>query len=252
MDDAIGLCGATLGEVRDTWTGVRLCGDERGPTWTVEADKPTTVCYNDSWASAKYVTETCVTLTFDTEKLTLQFEVSSDPLQANAFARCDDEVYNQEVVEVFISNLTSTDKPDRYWEVELSPRGVAWLGFDLNPGGDRSNFSNHVYPCDLIESDVHTLPNSSSWMATMHLPFDIISRGTDATCAAGRPCRHYRANFFRVQMNPDPWGHLDRPVTTNDTCGPANCTFTCANCPRTDAPDFHHSGYFGDLYLLLG
>ena len=69
--------------------------------------------------------------------------------------------------------------------------------------------------------------------------------GTGTRMADGS--RHFRANFFRVQMNVAAWRGA---VVTRDTpCGPNNCTYMCANCPDTDQPDFHQSKFFGTLIL---
>lgn len=218
--------------------------------WMVTKDQQTTFCFSDTWSSS--AKETCVSMSFDDEALYLEYVVEGDEIQRNAFTKCDAEVYNQEVVEVFLTNNTYEEKPEHYWEVELTPTGVVWFGYDSNPGGDRQNFSNTLYPCDLIEARVVS-SSTNRWIGTMRLPFDVVGQGTqdsDLCDALSRDrCLRYRANFFRVQMDPS-WETLGRNITVHDTCSPENCTFSCAKCPTTEKPDFHHSGFFGDLVLV--
>jgi hypothetical protein len=76
-----------------------------------------------------------------------------------------------------------------------------------------------------------------TWVSTLSVPYSMIGGRTD----------QYRANFFRVQMD-HTWQNV--PVTTDMTCDPSNCTFACANCPTTNAPDFHHSAFFGVLEFV--
>lgn len=162
-------------------------------------------------------------------------------MQKNAYDVCNEDVFNQEVLEIFITSSTAEAKPQLYWEVEVTPKGTTWLGLDSNPGGDRANLTHVLYPCGAVGTAVR--PGQGSWEAEIVLPFKLIGRGTPA--GPGR--RAFRANFFRVQMNPASWSNVS--VTRATNCDPSNCTFTCASCPDTASPDFHHSGFFGTIVL---
>ena len=220
------------------------------PTWVVrEGSAPTRFCYNQTWSTGLPV-ETCVELSVDSRALNVDFEVAQDPVQQNAYKQCNEDVFNQEVVEVFVASDAAEVKkvkPERYWEVELTPRGVAWVGYDSNPGGDRTNLTHVLHPCSSIHTAV--TPRRGGWRGRISLPWKLIGPGApaEALTAGVHTGRLYRANFFRVQMNPHAW--MGRSVTTQDACGPGNCTFLCANCPDTQEPDFHHSGFFGNLIV---
>ena len=221
------------------------------PVWVVrEGAAPTRLCYNQTWSTGLQGVETCVQLSVDTHALHANFEVAQDPVQQNAFKQCNEDVFNQEVVEVFLASDAAEvkkAKPEKYWEVELTPKGVAWVGYDSNPGGDRTNLTHVLHPCSSVATSV--TPRHGAWQGRISLPWKLIGPGAPAGAlgAGAHAGRLYRANFFRVQMNPRAWA--GRSVTTQDACGPANCTFLCANCPDTKEPDFHHSGFFGNLVV---
>jgi hypothetical protein len=213
----------------------------------VRQGTPTEFCYSDTWSTGLTGIVTCVTLSFDKTSLTASYRVSNDSVQQNAFTTCNEPVYDQEVVEIFITNETAAAKPEHYWEIELTPKGTAWVGYDYNPGGDRANLTNKLYPCDSVSTRAEKT-SADSWHAEIVLPFATIGRGSPMPPASSGARRSaFKANFFRVQMNPAAW--RGRTVTRADMCDPSNCTFTCANCPTTAVPDFHHSGSFGTIVL---
>jgi len=210
------------------------------PRWKVEKGKSETICYDSTWAAAgsahmQSAFPTCVSVQYNEGGLEFSFIAYNDNVQQNSFTKCDSDMYNQEVVEVFITSDMVSVKPENYLEVEMTPTGGQWVGDDYNPGGERQNFSNTLLPCNLT---AHSTANygPSSWRADLSVPFDMIGRA-----------KAYRANFFRVQMS-DAWRNVK--VTSDMTCSPDNCTFSCANCPTTAGPDFHHSAFFGVLELV--
>ena len=230
------------------------------PQFSVHEGEPYNFCFDKTW-STKNAFRTCVEMTIVQNGLKLSIEAKNDTIQENAYVQCNDDLYNQEVVEVFIANSTNIPEKyvlfslslssshaihtnNRYWEVEVSPRGSVWLGYDSNPGGDRHNLSHVYYPCEMVEANVSNF--ASFWRADLLITKDMLGEGV-SDC--GKNCRHYTANFFRVQMIPSIWTPYIGHVTRDMVCSPENCSFSCANRPNTPAPDFHQTKYFGDLYL---
>ena len=75
-----------------------------------------------TWPGGQPV-ETCVALSFSADAFFARYSVLNDPIQKNAFTSCDSNEYRQEVIELFITNDTAA-RPERYWEVEVTPHGV--------------------------------------------------------------------------------------------------------------------------------
>lgn len=222
--------------------------DAHRRSWHVyEGKEPTRFCYNQTWSNENVV-QTCVSLSLEDSNsgLSIRLEAKGDSIQENAYLKCNEDIYNQEVMEVFISNETEKESPEYYWEIEMSPRGTIWLGYDFNPGGDRHALSHTLYPCSDVS--VKILNEKTQWTAILNLTYDQLGKG-GSDC--GENCKHYRANFFRVQMNPSIWKPYVGHITRDQNCSPENCTFSCAIRPDTPAPDFHQTKYFGDLYLHL-
>ena len=113
--------------------------------------------------------KTCVRLTFDDDAFRASFLVLNDPVQGSAYTDCNEPIFRQEVVEMFIGNDTSAN-PEHYWEIDVAPSGVAWMGYDSNPGGDRRNFSSVAYPCDTVDTRVLRHPTEDAWEADYSFP----------------------------------------------------------------------------------
>ena len=205
--------------------------------------------FNDTWPGGLAGLNTAVSVGYDDEALTILFNVQRSVVQQNAFDVCNEDVYNQEVVEVFITGNNTgypwIAKPEHYFEVELTPKGTPWIGLDYNPGGDRENLTHVLQPCDSVKTAV-IKRTANSWVGEMRLPFSLIGNGT----YVNHGNRLFRVNFFRVTMNPDQWA--GKTVTRDMPCGPSNCTYTCASCPNTTVPDFHHTLNFGTLIITEG
>ncbi len=213
------------------------------PQYSVHEGEPFKFCFDETWGKTRQAFQTCVELEIVQNGLSVSIQAENDTIQENAYVKCNDDIYNQEVVEVFISNSTA-ESPESYWEVEVSPKQSVWLGYDYNPGGDRHNLSHTYYPCDLVNAKVTN--SASSWKANLVITNDMLGEGVQ-DCGAN--CHHYTANFFRVQMIPSIWTPYVGHVTRDMVCSPDNCTFSCANRPDTPEPDFHQTKYFDDLYL---
>jgi hypothetical protein len=230
--------------------GTSVAATAANPRWVLQPDSANVdvISFNNTWAGGLPGLNTHISASFDGAALTLTYDVQNSAVQKNAYDVCNEDVFNQEVVEVFITGEgVGAAKPEKYYEVELTPAGTPWVGLDSNPGGDRANLTHVLQRCDAVGTAIlaRDLRGAGSWRGEIRLPYALIGRG------AAQPdgSRLYRANFFRVTMNPAPWAPVAGRVTRDMGCDPSNCTYTCANCPGTAAPDFHHSGYFGELVL---
>jgi hypothetical protein len=208
------------------------------PHWEVREGKPTEICYNETWGTAGIVPspyKTCVSVTAHSHGFSFEFHAENDRVQLNAYEECNSDMFNQEVVELFITNDTVSEKPEHYYEIELTPSKGVWFGYDSNPGGERTNLSHGSLDCDQLYTWSHI--EADRWEAGLQLPFSLIGR-----------TRRYRVAFFRVQMHEEQWRRVAK--TDKTPCGTNNCSFICANCPTTAEPDFHQSGFFGYLDVV--
>jgi hypothetical protein len=204
------------------------------PTWTLTNGHASGISFNNTWEGGLDVF-TSIEGIFDEEGITLRYNVKDDPVQQNAYDVCNEDVFNQEVVEVFITPDTDQKVIDKYYEVELTPKGTGWIGYDNNPGGKRTNLTHVLQDCASVSTAI-TKRKKDGWSGEIRLPFDLIGKA-----------KKYRANFFRVQMNPSAWEGVT--ATTDIPCDPSNCTYSCWNCPTTPQPDFHQSAFFGTVIL---
>ena len=81
------------------------------PQFSVHEGEPYNFCFDETW-STKNTFRTCVEMTIVQNGLKLSIEAKNDTIQENAYVQCNDDLYNQEVVEVFIAN--STKIPEQY------------------------------------------------------------------------------------------------------------------------------------------
>lgn len=119
------------------------------------------------------------------------------------YTRRDDPVYNEEVVEVFLSpdcDLT------RYYEINVSPRNVVFDSAIINPD-DRQpgEGTDNGWNCQGLRTavcvdgtlDVRT-DVDRGWSAELALPFSGLGRKTP------RPGERWRVNLYRTDLSPEP------------------------------------------------
>lgn len=230
------------------------------PVWNVpaEGEGEKTVCFSSSWNTPKGSrwgevdataivstdTQTCATLSYSTEALIVEFQNFNDDIQQNAYGpTCNTAMWNQEVVEMFLTSNTTARKPETYYEFETTPTGGVFMKEIYNRYGDRS--SDHVeggltavsVPCEAITVVKVPTAKKSQWNTKVSFPFSLIGQSSE-----------FRANFFRVQMDNELWA--DRTATLETPCGLHDCSYHCANCPTTTGPNFHQSEYFGLIRLV--
>lgn len=179
---------------------------------------------------------TQVGLCWDDLYLHVQFNAMDDKLLKNTYSQCNQETWNQEVVELFAvceeDGSSSDGLITHYTEIELTPHDVLYVADITNPYGNGTDKSNKMVPCD--ESGiVHKASlGTSGFVASFAVPWSTI------TCGSTGRKDSYRGNLFRVVMDQDV-----------DTCTPETCTFGCWSPTDTDPPQFHVTPVFGRFVL---
>lgn len=67
----------------------------------------------------------------------------------STYKNCNDPLYKEDVVEVFISTLDSY--PHNYFEIEVSPSSQLFFADITNPYGNCSSLGTQYYKCDLAK-----------------------------------------------------------------------------------------------------
>ena len=98
-------------------------------TWTVTRSRKHLLDMSGGWAGGISGLSTSIFAEFDDDKLKLIYDVQDSSVQLNAYDVCNEDVFNQEVVEVFITGdeaEVAKAKPESYYEVcRGSCRGIA-------------------------------------------------------------------------------------------------------------------------------
>ena len=159
----------------------------------------------------------------DAEKLYVRFDCDDRHIWGT-FTQRDEHIYDEEVVEVFISPGPET--PTRYYELEVSPNGVLLDAKIHNPTSERSNITvDFSWDCPNIGWWAGRNDAANHWWAILALPWAEIG-------AQGELPRLWRANFYRIER---PEGGPDE--------------FSCWSPTRAEPADFHKPAFFGTLEL---
>jgi hypothetical protein len=134
----------------------------------------------------------------------------------------DDPIYDEEVVEVFISPGPET--PTRYYELEVSPNGVLFDVLIDNPTSQRADLqTDFTWDCPGLRWWASRDDRAGRWWALLAIPWAAIG-------PPGAPQRLWRANFYRIE----------RPRGAAPEC-------RCWSPTWTTPADFHKPAYFGTL-----
>ena len=163
---------------------------------------------------------------YDAEYLNVVFSAADDFVLATMQDR-DDPIYNEDVVEVFVA----PERPETYFEIEVSPRGTLLdARIDSPDGIRRSMKADFGWKCEGLLAAVRkvTEPDGAMTVETLiRIPF----RGLGLSEApAGRV---WLGNFFRI----------DRHPTAGDE-------YSAWRPTMQDPPDFHVAAAFGSMKFL--
>lgn len=167
------------------------------------------------------VQQTRVRLGYDDAALYLQFECDDTDIWGT-YTQRDDPIYDEEVVELFISPGTAT--PTRYYEIELSPNGVLFDARIYNPTNQRADLHVDVHWNPAIVHRAWRDDAADRWGGLLAVPW--------AALVDGPPPTSWRANVYRIER---PRGSAPE--------------FSCWSPTFTAPADFHRPDYFGTLVL---
>lgn len=147
---------------------------------------------------------TIVRCRWDHERLYIRFEAVDADMWGTYTGR-DDPLYDEEVVEVF---LCPTGDVRRYFEIEVSPRGVVFDAAIHNPHLDRTDMeTDRAWTCAGLIADVqttapvHKVPPAQRtvhgpagrWTVDLAIPFRSLGLP-----GPPRPGDEWRVNFYRI------------------------------------------------------
>ena len=121
------------------------------------------VCYNDSF-------------------LHIAFNLS-DTYIFSDFQNCNDPLYKEDVVEIFLSPNGSF--PENYYELEISPNGVLFIADVHNKDLTCGSFTDSMLECASsgVRWSAHRDDQHSRWWATLDFPLSRLNIAPVAGCA---------------------------------------------------------------------
>ena len=168
--------------------------------------------------------QTVTRLGYDALALYVRFDCDDHDVWGT-YSQRDDPVYEEEVVEVFISPDDAT--PTRYHEFEVSPNGVLLDALIANPTSERADLQVDLsWNCAGLHWQAGRNEAARRWWAILIIPWAAIA-AEDVLPAV------WRANFFRIERPHD-----------------AQPEFSCWSPTMTVPADFHKPAYFGRLLFL--
>lgn len=165
------------------------------------------------------VTHVC----YDAQALYVRYDCRDRDIWGT-YTRRDEPIYDEEVVELFLS--PGETAPMRYYEFEVSPDGVLLDAKVYNPTSRRIELEVDIsWNCPGIRWQAGRNDAASHWWAIMVIPWA-------AVAPPGELPPVWRANFYRIERPRD-----------------AAPEFSCWSPTLTEPADFHKPAYFGVLEL---
>jgi len=181
---------------------------------------------------------------YETDYLYVRYDCVDNNIFSQ-FQNCNDDLYEEDVVEMFIAPASASAADDaetyHYIEIEVSPNGVLFVSNITNYSGDCDDFSGALIPC--TQSDIvytaQRFDSENKWWASLQIPFSLLAHIPPYQKEQERPGPYiatttFRANFFRI----------DQPKGAPDQ------EFSCWSPTFADPPCFHKPAYFGTLQLV--
>lgn len=165
---------------------------------------------------------TTVELGWTRHNLVARFECQ-DPYVWGTMTERDDPIYQEEVVEIFIS--PGAADPKRYFEFELNPDGVLWDGIIDIPTGTRQGMvSDPTWNSESLTWSAWRDDDKNRWGAEFNLDLTELA-------PEGIPTE-WRINFFRIE----------RPET-------GGVEYSCWSPTLVSPADFHVPSRMGLIKL---
>lgn len=163
---------------------------------------------------------TTASLCYDETYLYVNWQ-SIDTEIISTFNNCNDPLWQEDVVEIFIASPDSY--PTNYFEFEVSPKSKLFFADITNANGDCSSLGDQFYDCGLAEYGVQIVANG--WNAWFKVRLDTIGRG--------KVYNKYLINILRCDYTTNqPIRYLTwQPTYANPAC-------------------FHKPAYFQEINLI--
>ena len=168
--------------------------------------------------------------------LIVRFDCRDNPfISFNRMTETNDDLYNQEVFEIFIA--AGEEDPTDYLEIEINPNNALWVGWVHNPTlglGPEPNTLTMIEK-DKILIQHKVICQASSWSGELHIPLSMITDRVDE--------KHFRINFYRIVAKV-------QPENNQWVCTQKNAHFLCWSPTMSgQVPAFHRPTHFGHLQL---
>eukprot|EP01125_Pyxidicula_operculata_P022999 TRINITY_DN9749_c0_g1_i1.p1 TRINITY_DN9749_c0_g1~~TRINITY_DN9749_c0_g1_i1.p1 ORF type:complete len:228 (-),score=31.36 TRINITY_DN9749_c0_g1_i1:18-701(-) len=149
---------------------------------------------------------------------------------SSTFHTCNQPLYQQDVVETFITSRYNAPNVDlhHYVEIEVSPNGVLFVSDITNPNLVCSGITGDTIDCSNSGITWEAKKFSESWWAYLSVPWKLIDRGNPVSTH-----HSFSANFFRI----------DTPLSSAKE-------YSCWNSTDSRPPCFHKPHYFGVFNML--
>lgn len=188
----------------------------------VPALPPFTLADGSGPAGQQTVARVC----YDSQTLYARFDCDDRDIWGT-YTRRDEPIYDEEVVELFLS--PGEADPVRYFEFEVSPNGVLLDAAVYNPTGQRAELEvDFSWNCPGLRWQAVRDDAAGHWWALLAIPWAAVGASDKLPVV-------WRANFYRIERPRD--------------AGPE---FSCWSPTMTDPADFHKPAYFGLLKLDKG
>lgn len=203
-----------------------------------------------STGNGSFPMRTDVQLCWNEWGLAISFQAYGDNYTQNTASQCNAALYNQEVVEMFMT--AGANDPTLYAEIEISPNNLIYASAIENPFYNSTNLSHTYYPkdctkgcgCDRVQEasgirfEATIDHDRQMWKGLMDVPWSTINWNQP-----GIP-KVLRGNFFRIVMREDMQGK-DCPAVSET--GP--CLYGAWTPTYVDPPSFHWPHYFATFNI---
>lgn len=115
----------------------------------------------------------------------------------SSYKKCNDPLYNEEAVEIFIASEESY--PHVYYEFEVSPSSQLFFANIINPNLTCSNLGTEYQPCTVVEYWAQKQYWSMSWNAYLKVDLKIVGRGKIPSLLKGNLFRIAKSNSSKTR-----------------------------------------------------
>ena len=166
--------------------------------WKIAPEIKLVLSQNGEPATKRTIARMC----WDDVNLYISFECDDEDIWSDYTER-DDHIFNQEVIEAFLSPQCSLM---HYYEINLSPRNVIFDASIFNPvNGQPQPPTDFGWNCEGIRSavvldgtiDCRT-DKDKGWTGELAIPFTGLGTPTP------KPGERWRGNLYRIDLMPEP------------------------------------------------